>query len=257
MEISDGVAPTDDGVAATDVGGMDVSGADVEPNGGPPGAVVELSLAVDAHPAIPVVAASTQAASRPPRRLTRVISTTLLSVAGWPIGQSDAARPARLALPSVELTHVDASGEARMVDVSGKDVTAREAVASGRLVTTPEVITLLHRDGLPKGDALAVARIAGIAGAKRTPDLVPLCHPVALHAVSVDLQLTETAVEITATTRTADRTGIEMEAMTAVVVAGLALYDMVKAVDRAAVLTDVRLVAKSGGRSGSWRWGDA
>jgi cyclic pyranopterin phosphate synthase len=153
----------------------------------------------------------------------------------------------------VELTHVDASGAARMVDVSAKNVTAREAVAAGRFTTTPEVIDLLRRDGLPKGDALAVARIAGIAGAKRTPDLVPLCHPVALHAVTVDLQLTDDAIEIVATTRTADRTGVEMEALTAVAAAGLALYDMVKAVDRAAVLGDVRLLAKSGGRSGEWR----
>jgi cyclic pyranopterin phosphate synthase len=153
----------------------------------------------------------------------------------------------------VKLTHVDASGAARMVDVSAKDVTVREAVAAGRFTTTPEVIDLLRRDGLPKGDALAVARIAGIAGAKRTPELVPLCHPVALHAVTVDLQLTDEAIEIVATTRTADRTGVEMEALTAVVVAGLALYDMVKAVDRSAVLGDVRLLAKSGGRRGEWR----
>jgi cyclic pyranopterin phosphate synthase len=151
-----------------------------------------------------------------------------------------------------ELTHVDAQGAARMVDVSDKDVTVRVARAGGRFVTTAEVIDLLRRDGLPKGDALAVARIAGIAGAKRTPDLVPLCHPVALHGVTVDLQLLEDAVEITATTRTADRTGVEMEALTSVVVAGLALYDMVKAVDRSARLTDVRLLSKSGGRSGEW-----
>jgi cyclic pyranopterin phosphate synthase len=150
------------------------------------------------------------------------------------------------------LTHVDASGAARMVDVSAKDVTVREAQAAGRFVTTPDVIALLRRDGLPKGDALAVARIAGIAAAKRTPDLVPLCHPVALHAVSVDLELTEKTVEIVATTRTADRTGVEMEALTSVVAAGLALYDMVKAVDRGARLTDVRLLTKSGGRSGTW-----
>jgi cyclic pyranopterin monophosphate synthase len=150
------------------------------------------------------------------------------------------------------LTHIDAQGAARMVDVSGKDVTAREARAAGRFVTTPEVIALLRRDGLPKGDALAVARIAGIAAAKRTPDLVPLCHPVALHGVAVELTLTDDAVEITATTRTADRTGVEMEALTSVVVAGLALYDMVKAVDRAARLTDVRLLTKSGGRTGEW-----
>ncbi|HVU91858.1 MAG TPA: cyclic pyranopterin monophosphate synthase MoaC [Jatrophihabitans sp.] len=151
-----------------------------------------------------------------------------------------------------ELTHVDASGAARMVDVSAKDVTVREARAAGRFVTTAEVIALLRRDGLPKGDALAVARIAGIAAAKRTPDLVPLCHPVALHAVSVELELGADAVEIVATTRTADRTGVEMEALTSVVTAGLALYDMVKAVDRSARLTDVRLLEKSGGRSGTW-----
>jgi cyclic pyranopterin phosphate synthase len=152
----------------------------------------------------------------------------------------------------VDLTHIDEHGAARMVDVSDKAVTARTATAAGRFVTTPEVIDLLRREGLPKGDALAVARIAGLAGAKRTADLVPLCHPVALHGVSVDLDLLTDAVEITATTRTADRTGVEMEALTAVVVAGLALYDMVKAVDRSAQLTDVRLLAKAGGRSGVW-----
>src|SRR6059058_5435862 len=129
------------------------------------------------------------------------------------------------------LTHVDAAGAARMIDVSGKDVTAREARAAGRFETTPEVIALLRRDGLPKGDALAVARIAGLAGAKRTPDLVPLCHPVALHGVTLDLDVQADSIVIDATTRTADRTGVEMEALTAVVVAGLALYDMVKAVD--------------------------
>lgn len=153
----------------------------------------------------------------------------------------------------MKLTHVDEGGAARMVDVSAKAITPREAVAAGRLTTTPEVIDLLRRDGLPKGDALAVARIAGIAGAKRTPDLVPLCHPIALSGVTVDLQLGESAVDITATTRTTDRTGVEMEALTAVVAAGLALYDMIKAVDRSAVLGEVRLLAKSGGRSGQWR----
>jgi cyclic pyranopterin phosphate synthase len=155
-------------------------------------------------------------------------------------------------LDRVELTHVDESGAARMVDVSGKDVTVRTAHAQGRFVTTPEVIALLRRDGLPKGDALAVARIAGLAGAKRTPDLVPLCHPVALHGVTVDLEVGDDSIVIDATTRTADRTGVEMEALTAVVTAGLALYDMVKAVDRAAQLTDVRLLEKAGGRSGEW-----
>ena len=150
------------------------------------------------------------------------------------------------------LTHVDESGNARMVDVSQKRVSIREATASGRLRTTSEVIELLRQNGLPKGDALAVARVAGIAGAKRTPDLVPLCHPVALHAVTVELAMRDDSVEITATTRTADRTGVEMEAITAVMAAGLTLYDMVKVVDRAAQLTDIRLVHKSGGRSGEW-----
>jgi cyclic pyranopterin phosphate synthase len=152
----------------------------------------------------------------------------------------------------VELTHLDESGAARMVDVSGKDITTRTAHAQGRFVTTPAVIALIRQDGLPKGDALAVARIAGIAGAKRTPDLVPLCHPIALHAVTVDLDVGDDSVVIDATTRTADRTGVEMEALTAVVAAGLALYDMVKSVDRSAQLTDVRLLDKAGGRSGDW-----
>ena len=134
----------------------------------------------------------------------------------------------------MDLTHVDEHGAARMVDVSAKDVTARTATAAAGSSPRAEVIALLRRDGLPKGDALAVARIAGLAAAKRTPDLVPLCHPVALHGVTVDLDLGEHWVDITATTRTADRTGVEMEALTSVVVAGLALYDMVKAVDRAA-----------------------
>jgi len=151
------------------------------------------------------------------------------------------------------LTHVDSRGAARMVDVSAKTVTSRTATASGRVRTTPQVVALLRDEGLPKGDALAVARIAGIAGAKRTPDLVPLCHPVALHGVEVDLEIVEDGVLITATTRTADRTGVEMEALTAVAAAGLALVDMVKAVDRAASITDVRVESKSGGRSGTWQ----
>jgi cyclic pyranopterin phosphate synthase len=144
-----------------------------------------------------------------------------------------------------------------MVDVSAKPVTTRTATATGRLRTSAAVVSLLRADGLPKGDALAVARIAGIAGAKRTPDLVPLCHPVALHGVTVDLEIVEDGVLITATTRTADRTGVEMEALTAVAAAGLALVDMVKAVDRGASITDIRVEAKDGGRSGSWRRGAA
>jgi cyclic pyranopterin phosphate synthase len=150
------------------------------------------------------------------------------------------------------LTHVDASGAARMVDVSAKDVTVRTARASGRLRTTPEVVALLRAEGLPKGDALAVGRLAGIMGAKRTPDLIPLCHPIALHGVTVDLEIVGDGVHIVATTRTADRTGVEMEALTAVASAGLALVDMVKAVDRTASITDIRVDAKTGGRSGDW-----
>jgi cyclic pyranopterin phosphate synthase len=140
-----------------------------------------------------------------------------------------------------------------MVDVSAKSVTVREATATGRVRTSAQVVALLRDDGLPKGDALAVARVAGIAGAKRTPDLVPLCHPVALHAVAVDLEILDEGVLITATTRTADRTGVEMEALTAVAAAGLALIDMIKAVDRSASITDIQLESKSGGRSGAWR----
>ena len=151
------------------------------------------------------------------------------------------------------LTHVDARGAARMVDVSAKEVTVRTATATGRVVTTEQVIGLLRGEGVPKGDALAVARIAGIQAAKRTPDLVPLCHPVAIHGVTVDLEVLDSAVAITATVRTADRTGVEMEALTCVATAGLALVDMIKAVDRGATITDVRVEEKSGGRSGTWR----
>jgi cyclic pyranopterin phosphate synthase len=149
-------------------------------------------------------------------------------------------------------THVDDAGAARMVDVSGKDVTVRTATATGRVAVSRDVIVLLRDDALPKGDALAVARIAGIAGAKRTPDLVPLCHPIALHAVTVDLVIEDAGVRITATTRTADRTGVEMEALTAVTCAGLALIDMVKDVDPAATITDVGVVEKTGGARGDW-----
>ena len=150
------------------------------------------------------------------------------------------------------LTHVDSAGAARMVDVTAKDVTARRAVAAGRVTTTAEVIGLLRRDGLPKGDALAVARLAGIMGAKRTPDIVPLCHPIALHGVTVELELGESMVDILVTTKTADRTGVEMEALTAVAAAGLALIDMVKAVDPAAALEAVRVLRKEGGKTGEW-----
>ena len=151
------------------------------------------------------------------------------------------------------LTHVDQAGHARMVDVSAKDVTAREARASGRVRLSPAAVAALRAGTVPKGDALAVARIAGIQGAKKTPDLVPLCHPIALHGVAVDLAVTDDGVDISAVTRTADRTGVEMEALTSVTVAALALVDMVKAVDPAAVITDVRVEEKRGGKTGTWR----
>ena len=152
----------------------------------------------------------------------------------------------------MDLTHVDSAGAARMVDVSAKEPTARTAVASGVLRTTAEVIDLLRRDGLPKGDALATARIAGIMAAKRTPDLVPLCHPIALSGVAVELEAEGTEVRVRATVRTTDRTGVEMEALTAVAVAGLTLHDMVKAVDPAAVMDNVRVERKDGGKTGTW-----
>ena len=154
-------------------------------------------------------------------------------------------------------THLDESGAARLVDVSEKQVTARTATASGRVRVSDKVLRLLRDTGpgggLPKGDALGVARIAGIMAAKRTPDLVPLCHPIAVSRVEVDLVLADDAVEITATVGTADRTGVEMEALTAVSVAALTVIDMVKAVDRGATVERVRLEAKDGGRRGAWR----
>ena len=150
------------------------------------------------------------------------------------------------------LTHVDESGAARMVDVSGKDVTARTATASGRVLVSAEVVALLRGEGVPKGDALAVARVAGIMAAKQTPSLVPLCHPLAISGVTVDLAVADDAVEIRATVRTTDRTGVEMEALTAVSVAALTVVDMVKAVDKGAVITDVRVESKTGGKSGDW-----
>ena len=156
-----------------------------------------------------------------------------------------------------ELTHVDAAGAARMVDVSEKDATARRAVASGIVRTTAEVVALLRRDGLPKGDAIATARLAGIMGAKRTPDLIPLCHPIAISGAKVELELGETDVRITAAVKTTDRTGVEMEALTAVAVAGLALHDMIKAVDPGAVLDAVRVESKEGGKTGLWQRADA
>ncbi|GAA3723972.1 cyclic pyranopterin monophosphate synthase MoaC [Spinactinospora alkalitolerans] len=150
-------------------------------------------------------------------------------------------------------SHLDPSGAARMVDVSAKEVTARTATATGRVLLSPEVVAALRGGGVPKGDALAVARLAGIQGAKRTPDLVPLCHPIAVHGVDVALDVRDDGVDISATVRTADRTGVEMEALTCVMTAALGLIDMVKAIDPEAVATDVRVEEKTGGKTGHWR----
>ena len=154
---------------------------------------------------------------------------------------------------SERLTHVDDSGAARMVDVTAKEITARTATARGRVQLSPAVVELLRGEGVPKGDALAVARVAGIMAAKRTPDLIPLCHPLAVGGVEVELVVEDDGVAITAQVRTADRTGVEMEALTAVTVAALTVVDMVKAVDKLARITDIQFVAKSGGKSGDWQ----
>jgi cyclic pyranopterin monophosphate synthase len=192
--------------------------------------------------------------------ISRCASVTMITPPRWPwtaprrsgadAGAGDRSRPRKV--DRVELTHVDRAGAARMVDVSAKEPTARTAVATGVLRTTAEVVELLRRDGLPKGDALATARVAGIMGAKRTPDLVPLCHPIALSGVTVELEPAGAEVRIRATVRTTDRTGVEMEALTAVAVAGLTLHDMVKAVDPAATLDAVRVERKEGGKTGTW-----
>jgi cyclic pyranopterin phosphate synthase len=152
----------------------------------------------------------------------------------------------------MSLSHLDSDGRARMVDVGDKAVTKRVAVATGRLETTEAVVALVRADDLPKADVLATARIAGILGAKRTSDLIPLCHPLPLNSVDVDFSLDGAAISITATARTTGRTGVEMEALTAVAVAGLTLHDMIKAVDPAAVLTGIRVESKSGGKTGEW-----
>ena len=149
--------------------------------------------------------------------------------------------------------HLDAAGQARMVDVSSKQVTVRSATAAG-LVRCPEgVVALLRSGAAPKGDVLAVARIAGIAAAKRTPDLLPLAHVIGVHGVVVDVEVAEDGVAIQATVRATDRTGVEMEALTAVAVAALAVVDMVKGIDKNVQIDAIRLLAKDGGRSGAWR----
>lgn len=150
------------------------------------------------------------------------------------------------------LTHLDTAGHARMVDVTDKQPTIRSATAAGRVVTSAETVALLRDGSVPKGDVLAVARIAGIQAAKKTPELLPLAHVIGVHGAVVDLTITDTGVDITATVRTADRTGVEMEALTSVSVAALAVIDMVKGRDRSAHVTDIRLLEKTGGRSGTW-----
>lgn len=150
------------------------------------------------------------------------------------------------------LSHVDYRGAARMVDVAGKSATKRCATAAGTVRTTPEVVALIADGGLPKGDALATARVAGILAAKRTSDLIPLCHQIALSGVDVDFEIGSSAIEISASARTTDRTGVEMEALTAVTVAALAVYDMIKAVDPEARVDNVRVVRKEGGKTGVW-----
>nr|WP_186372425.1 cyclic pyranopterin monophosphate synthase MoaC [Arthrobacter woluwensis] len=151
-----------------------------------------------------------------------------------------------------QLTHVRADGSAHMVDVSAKEETTRVATAQAVLRTTTEVLRLLGEGGLPKGDALAVARVAGIMAAKKTPELVPLCHPLPISKVTVDFELLEDAVRIEALVKTRGVTGVEMEALTAASVAALGVYDMIKAVDKHAVITDIQVLAKSGGKSGDW-----
>ena len=151
-----------------------------------------------------------------------------------------------------EFTHLDASGHARMVDVTEKQPTVRSATASGLVACGPEVVAAMRDGSVPKGDVLAVARIAGIAAAKRTPELLPLAHVIGVHGAVVDLSIDDDGVRIAATVRTADRTGVEMEALTAVSVAALAVVDMVKGLDKSVRIADVRLEAKTGGKSGDW-----
>lgn len=155
-----------------------------------------------------------------------------------------------------EFTHLDAAGHARMVDVTAKQPSVREATAEAEVTCASAVVRLLQDGAVPKGDVLAVARIAGIAAAKRTPELLPLAHVIGVHGATVDVEIEDAGVRITTTVRTADRTGVEMEALTAASVAALAVIDMVKGLDRSAEIRHVRLLSKDGGRSGSWRRDD-
>ncbi len=149
--------------------------------------------------------------------------------------------------------HLRGDGSAHMVDVTTKQVTTREATAVGRVTCAPATVEALRDGTVPKGDVLAVARVAGIAAAKRTPELLPLAHVIGIHGCDLDLDLVDDGVAIRATVRTCDRTGVEMEALTAVSVAALAIVDMIKGVDRSAAIRDCMIIAKSGGRSGDWR----
>ena len=167
-------------------------------------------------------------------------------------GPADSGSPVTSGSSTDVLTHLDSDGRARMVDVGAKAVTARTAIATGRLVTRPDVITLVRADNLPKADVLATARIAGISGAKKTSELIPLCHQIPLSSVKIDFEFGVDSIAITATAKTTGQTGVEMEALTAVAIAGLTLHDMVKAVDPAARLTDIQLDDKTGGKRGHW-----
>ena len=151
------------------------------------------------------------------------------------------------------LTHLNSSGEANMVDVTGRDVTVREAVASGNVKLSSEVVALLRDGTTPKGDVLSTARIAGIMAAKKTSELIPLCHPIAINKISVELSITDTGVDISSQVITSDRTGVEMEALTAVSIAALTIIDMVKALDPGASIVNVRVEEKDGGRNGHWK----
>jgi cyclic pyranopterin phosphate synthase len=150
------------------------------------------------------------------------------------------------------LTHLDPLGRARMVDVTPKEVTHRRAIARGKVFMKPETTSLIARGSVTKGDVLAVARVAGIQASKRTPDLIPLCHPLLVGSVFINFRIEDAHVEVEAQVETVDRTGVEMEALTSVAVAGLTMIDMVKAVDPRASITDIRLLRKSGGKSGEW-----
>lgn len=155
--------------------------------------------------------------------------------------------------PDEIFTHLDAKGQAHMVDVSDRDISTRTASASGRVLLSSVVVAMLRDGSVPKGDVLATARLAGIMGAKRTPDLIPLAHPIALHSVSVELQVIDEGVTILANVRTADRTGVEMEALTAVSICALTIIDMVKSIDPGATITNIHVDSKDGGRNGAWK----